>query len=238
MRRRAGVNLPCRATGNVNVAEILKIRSRFPEPSRIVRAAELVRQGQVIAIPTDTFYGLAANPFDPSAVQKIFALKNRPESQPLLLLVDSLEMAADLSATPPPEFYRLAEQFWPGPLTIVVEASPKIPPPVTAHTGRIGLRLPSAPIPVALIEAAGCPLTATSANVAGGKECSTAQQVNDCLGSQLPLIVDGGDSRTAEPSTVLDLRPNSWEILREGGVAEKEIQTFFAAVRKNQTGPK
>lgn len=220
------------------MGEILQIHNRSPERARIVRAAELVRQGQVIAIPTDTFYGLAANPFDSSAVQKIFAIKNRPESQPLLLLVDSLEMAADLSAAPPPEFYRLAERFWPGPLTIVVEASPKLPPPVTAHTGRIGLRLPSAPIPVALIEAAGCPLTATSANVADGKECTTAQQVNDSLGSQLPLIVDGGDSRTAQPSTVLDLRPNSWEILREGAVSEKEIKSFFAADRKSQTGPK
>ena len=220
------------------MGEILQIHNRSPERARIVRAAELVRQGQVIAIPTDTFYGLAANPFDSSAVQKIFAIKNRPESQPLLLLVDSLEMAADLSAAPPPEFYRLAERFWPGPLTIVLEASPKLPPPVTAHTGRIGLRLPSAPIPVALIEAAGCPLTATSANVTGGKECTTAQQVHDCLGSQLPLIVDGGASRTAKPSTVLDLRPNSWEILREGAVSEKEIKSFFAADRKSQTGPK
>ena len=103
------------------MGEILQIHNRSPERARIVRAAELVRQGQVIAIPTDTFYGLAANPFDPSAVQQIFAIKNRPESQPLLLLVDSLKMAAALSAAPPPEFYRLAEQFWPGPLTIVVE---------------------------------------------------------------------------------------------------------------------
>ncbi|MCH7979466.1 MAG: L-threonylcarbamoyladenylate synthase, partial [Acidobacteria bacterium] len=132
------------------MGETLQIHNRSPERARIVRAAELVRQGHVIAIPTDTVYGLAANPFDPSAVQRIFVIKNRPESRPLLLLVDSLEMAADLSAAPPPDFYRLAERFWPGPLTIVVEASPKLPPPVTAHTGRIGLRLPSAPIPVAL----------------------------------------------------------------------------------------
>ena len=218
------------------MGEILQIHNRSPERSRIVRAAELVRQGQVIAIPTDTFYGLAANPFDPSAVQKIFAIKKRPESQPLLLLVDSLEMAADLLSAPPIEFYRLAERFWPGPLTIVAEASPKLPPPVTAHTGRIGLRLPSVPIPVALIQAAGCPLTATSANVTGEKECTTAQQVNDCLGSQLPLIVDGGASLAAKPSTVLDLHPNSWEILREGTVSEKEIKTFFAA-KGGQGGP-
>ncbi len=219
------------------MGEILQIHHRSPERARIVRAAELVRQGHVIAIPTDTFYGLAANPFDPSAVQKIFAIKKRPENQPLLLLVDSLEMAADLLAAPPIEFYRLAERFWPGPLTIVVEASPKLPPPVTAHTGRIGLRLPSAPIPVALIQAAGCPLTATSANVSGENECTTAQQVHDCLGSQLPLIVDGGSSTTAKPSTVLDLRSNSWELLREGAISEKEIKTFFAA-QGGQEGPK
>ena len=197
-----------------------------------------MRQGQVIAIPTDTFYGLAANPFDSSAVKKIFSIKKRPQNQPLLLLVDSLEMAADLAADLPFEFFRLAERFWPGPLTIVVKASRKIPPLVTAHTGRIGLRLPSAPIPAALIAAAHCPLTATSANVTGEKECTTAQQVTDSLGSQLSLIVDGGTRRAAKPSTVLDLRPNAWEILREGAVSEKKIKSFFAAARRNQTGPK
>src|SRR3990170_5262757 len=109
------------------MAEILKTNPDSPEPSAIACAAELLREGQVVAIPTDTFYGLAANPFDLAAVEKIFAIKGREKGAPLLLLVDSLEMAADLSAKLPPQFDRLARQFWPGPLTIVVEASSKLP---------------------------------------------------------------------------------------------------------------
>ena len=220
------------------MGEILHIHNHSPERFRIARAAECVRQGQVIAIPTDTFYGLAANPFDCSAVKKIFSIKKRPSNQPLLLLVNSLEMAAELSAGLPFEFYRLAERFWPGPLTIVVEASRKVPSPVTARTGRIGLRLPSAPIPVALIAAAGCPLTATSANVTGEKECATAQQVSDSIGRHLPLIVDGGAQQAAKPSTVLDLRPNSWKILREGAVSSKKIAACFASISKGKARPK
>ena len=216
------------AISGIHMAEILKINRRLPERSGVARAAELVRQGQVIALPTDTFYGLAANPFNSLAVERVFSIKSRPKSQPLLLLVDSLEMAAALSANLPPRFYQLAKRFWPGPLTIVVEASPKLPSLVTAHTGRIALRFPAAPIPVALIRASGCPLTATSANLTGGKECTSARQVKTCLGRQLPLIVDGGACRAAKPSTVLDLRPDFWEILREGAVSGKKIANFLA----------
>ena len=142
----------------------------------------LLRQGEVIAIPTDTFYGLAANPFDVAAVEKVFSLKNRAKASPLLLLVDSVEMAVELSQNLPSLFFPLTERFWPGHLTIVVDASPKIPALVTAHTGRIGLRLPAAAIPVALIRETGFPVTGTSANWSGGPECSTAEEVEHCLG--------------------------------------------------------
>ncbi|OFW10546.1 MAG: threonylcarbamoyl-AMP synthase [Acidobacteria bacterium RIFCSPLOWO2_12_FULL_59_11] len=205
------------------MAEIVKIDPRSPDLPCLRRAAELLRQGEVIAIPTDTFYGLAANPFDLTAVEKVFSLKGRVKASPLLLLVDSVEMAAELSQDLPPLFFPLAERFWPGLLTIIVEASPKIPPPVTAHTGRIGLRLPAAAIPVMLVREAGFPVTGTSANLSGGPACSTAEEVQRCLGERLPLILDGGTSRLTKPSTVLSLRADSWEMLREGAVPPAEI---------------
>ena len=214
-------------TGGAAMAEILKINPQQPEPERMARAAASLWQGEVIAIPTDTFYGLAANPFDLSAVEKIFAIKGRDKSQPLLLLVDSLKMAAELAADLPGNFRSLAKRFWPGPLTIVVEAASKIPPLVTGHSGRIGLRLPSAPLAVALIKEAKFPLTATSANRAGERECTTAEQVHAQLGERLALIVDGGTCRAKSPSTVLDLGPDSWTILREGAVPRSAIETFF-----------
>ena len=213
------------------MAEILKTNPDSPEPSAIACAAELLREGQVVAIPTDTFYGLAANPFDLAAVEKIFAIKGRSKGAPLLLLVDSLEMAADLSAELPPQFDRLARRFWPGPLTIVVEASSKLPPAVSGQSGRIGLRLPAAAIPVALIKKAGVPLTGTSANRTGEKECATAQEVQQCFGERLPLILDGGASAATQPSTVLRLRQDSWEVLREGAIPAEEIA---AVLRRDQ----
>ena len=191
-------------------------------------AADMLRRGEVIAIPTDTFYGLAANPFDRYAIDKVFAIKGRSKASPLLLLVNSLAMAAELSSNPLPLFYSLAGRFWPGPLTIVVDASPKLPSAVTAGTGRIGLRLPAAPIPVALIEAAGIPITATSANLTGQKECRTALEVESALGERLPLIVDGGASDASMASTVLGLEGTTWKMIWEGSISRIEIETFLS----------
>ena len=214
------------------MTEIWKVDPHNPEPSVIARAAERIGQGQVIAIPTDTFYGLAANPFDRAAVEKVFAIKGRSKDAALLLLVDSVERAAALSANPPFLFFQLAKRFWPGPLTLVVPASSKVLPEVTAGTGQVGLRWPTAAIAVALIRAAGCPLTATSANLSGQKECFTAQQVHDCLGDRLPVILDGGTSPQSKPSTVLNLGPTSWEILREGAVPDIEIAAYLQKVQR------
>lgn len=205
------------------MAEIVQVNPDAPEPSAIARAAELIRSGEVVAIPTDTFYGLAANPFHPAAVEKIFAIKGRSKSAPLLLLIDSVEMACKLAAELPPNFHRLAQRFWPGPLTIVVKASAKVPALVTSETGRIGLRVPAAAVPRALARQAGVPLTGTSANRTGEKECSTAQEVEQCLGESLALILDGGLSAATRPSTVVDLRADSWELLREGAITGGEI---------------
>jgi L-threonylcarbamoyladenylate synthase len=211
------------------MAEILKIDSAFPDPALIARAAEFLRRGEVIAIPTDTLYGLAANPFDHAAVEWVFAIKGRPKNNPLLLLVDSLEMASELAAQLPAPSYKLAQRFWPGPLTIVVSASAKLPSGVTAGTGTIGLRLPQAPIAVALIRAAGCPITATSANLSGEQDSSSAEQVERSLGDRLPLILDAGSSSNLKPSTVIDLSGASWRIVREGAISRREIEDCLAS---------
>ena len=216
------------------MAEIWKVDPNNPESWLIARAAERIGQGQVLAIPTDTFYGLAANPFDAAAIENVFAIKGRPKNAPLLLLVDSVEMARELSPDLPDTFFLLAKRFWPGPLTLVVPASFELAPEVTAGTGRVGLRLPAAAIAVALIGAASCPLTATSANLSGQKECSTAQQVNDCLGDRLALILDGGTSPQSQPSTVVNLEGDSWEILREGAVPCAEVALYLKEQRNTE----
>ena len=209
------------------MAEIVQVNPDVPQPHPIARAAELIRRGYVVAIPTDTFYGLAANPFDRAAVERVFAIKGRSQSAPLLLLIDSVEMARELAAELPPNFHRLAQRFWPGPLTMVVEASAKVPTIVTGETGRIGLRVPAAAIPRALVKQAGVPLTGTSANRTGEKGCSTAQEVERCLGNAVVLILDGGPSAATRPSTVVDLRAGSWELLREGAISAEAIASVL-----------
>lgn len=208
------------------MAEIIKLDSFSPQPLMIATAAEVLRRGEVVAIPTDTFYGLAANPFDGGAVEKVFAIKGRPAGNPLLLLIDSLDMAVALSASLPPLFHSLAKRFWPGALTIVVEASPVLPPAVTGGTGTIGLRLPRAEVPLALIRKAGFPITATSANRTGDPPCVSAQDVEKTLGQQLKLILDAGAQQGKQPSTVVRLKGDKWEVLREGTIPRGEIAAF------------
>jgi len=219
------------------MAEIVKVNPERPEAALIARAAQLIQAGQVVAIPTDTFYGLAANPFNDAAVERIFAMKGRPQNMPLLLLVDSVEMARELAKELPPQFHRLAERFWPGPLTIVVEASAKVPARVTGETGRIGLRLPAAAIPRALVKQAGVPITGTSANRTGETECASAQEVEQRLGESVPMILDGGVSRANRTSTVVSVRTDSWELLREGAIAADQIAAVLRPRNHGNPGP-
>lgn len=210
------------------MAEILTIDSVAPEAERIARAAAMIRLGKVIAIPTDTVYGLAADPLNSAAVEQIFAIKGRPPDAPVLILVDSVEMADSLADNVPALFHALAKRFWPGPLTMVVEASRQIPGIVTANTGRVGMRLPRAAIARALIQAVGGPITASSANRSGEKECRSAAEVEATFGTRVPLILDGGASGPGLPSTVVSLTGSDWQIIREGAIGRADLETFFA----------
>lgn len=210
------------------MAEIVKVNNEAPEPSRITYAADLIRAGQVVAVPTDTFYGLAADPFNLYAVEQIFQIKGRPGHKPLLLLVSSIEEAEDLGNNVPARFYALARRFWPGPLTIVIEASRRLPLKITGNTGKVAVRLPKSKVAQALVRELDTALTGTSANLTGMKECSSAGDVQSQLGDRLPLIVDGGDTQATLRSTIVEVTHDDWRIIREGAVPTEEIAEFFA----------
>jgi L-threonylcarbamoyladenylate synthase len=186
----------------------------------------VLRAGGVIGFPTDTAYGLGADPFNVQAVAKIFKLKGRPETKPILLLVDSLEMAKRISR-PLPILDSVAKAFWPGPLTLVLPAKSSVPQSVTAGTGTVGVRLPIAPFATELTRRLGNPITATSANLSGQTSCITAEEVRAQLQDQLPILVDGGTLPARSGSTLLDLTVTPPVLLREGPVSFESLNTFF-----------
>jgi tRNA threonylcarbamoyl adenosine modification protein (Sua5/YciO/YrdC/YwlC family) len=211
-------------------AEFVKINSENPEPSLIRYAADQIRSGQVLGMPTDTFYGLAADPFNLRAVDRVYEIKSRSRHKPLSLLIESVDQAEELAQALPEEFYALARRFWPGPLTIIVKASSRLPLKVTANTGNVALRVPKSQIPLAVVQAAQIPITATSANLSGESECTTAIAVRDQLKDRISIIVDGGASPREVASTIVDLTDEEarWRVLREGAIPSQEISQFFA----------
>jgi tRNA threonylcarbamoyl adenosine modification protein (Sua5/YciO/YrdC/YwlC family) len=216
--------------GSVVRAEIVKINSEAPESSLVKYAADQIRAGEVLGMPTDTFYGLAADPFNLRAVDRVYDIKTRSRHKPLSLLIESVDQAEELAKALPEEFHALARKYWPGPLTIIVRAGSRLPLKVTANTGNVALRIPNAKIPLAVVTAAAIPITATSANLSGATECTSAEQVYEQLQGRISIIVDGGTSPRDIPSTIIDLTDESarWRVMREGAISAEEISTFFA----------
>jgi tRNA threonylcarbamoyl adenosine modification protein (Sua5/YciO/YrdC/YwlC family) len=210
-------------------AEIIRINSNAPEPPLVSYVAERIRAGNVLGMPTDTFYGLAADPFNLRAVEHIYDVKSRSKHKPLSLLIESVDQAEELTRPLSEDFYKLARKFWPGPLTMIVKAASRLPLKVTANTGNVALRVPAANIPLAVVRAAGLPVTATSANISGAAECTTAEGVREQLGKLIPCIVDGGPAPRSVASTIVDLTdPAGWRVLREGAISTQEITEALA----------
>jgi tRNA threonylcarbamoyl adenosine modification protein (Sua5/YciO/YrdC/YwlC family) len=214
---------------NTLPAELLKISAEAPDPSILRYACDFILRGDVVGVPTDTFYGLAADPFNLSAVEQIYRVKGRPEARALPILVNSVEQAEQLQREASDAFLCLAEKFWPGALTILVDASDKLPLKVTANTGKVALRWPNSKVACALIEALEGPLTGTSANISGFPACSNAHQLMKQLGERLPLVLDSGETGASLASTIVDIHDDHWRILREGAITEGEIRAVLDA---------
>lgn len=205
-----------------------------PSPVEIDRAAALVRAGRLVAFPTETVYGLGANALDAEAVTRIYAVKGRPATSPLIVHVASVEMAKSLVSSWPEMAECLARTFWPGPLTLVLPKLPVIPDIVTAGLTTVGLRMPSHPLALALIRAAGVPLAAPSANRFTEVSPTTAQHVRNSLGNEVDLILDGGPSEVGIESTVLSLGGLQPVLLRPGGISRPELESVIGPVTSDK----
>lgn len=186
------------------------------DSSDIQKAAEMIRSGGLVAFPTETVYGLGANALDAAAVRRIYALKQRPATSPLIVHVATVQQARELAADWPEEAERLAREYWPGPLTLVVPKKPIVPDEVTAGLSTVGLRIPRHPVALALLRAADVPIAAPSANRFTHLSPTTAQHVRDAFAEETPFLLDGGPCEVGLESTVVAVTKDGLEVLRPG----------------------
>ena len=206
----------------------LTIDPDLPSPRAVGKAVSLLRGGGLVAFPTDTLYALGADASNPLALARLFAAKGRSKAKPIPLLVADLTMAIRMVGDLPDPATFLAEHYWPGPLTILVSAPPGMSRLVTGGIGRIGLRVPDAPVALALIRRFNRPVTGTSANRSGGEDPREANEVIRQLGDRVDLVLDAGPVPIGSPSTVVDVTVSPPVVVREGIVSQAEIFGLLA----------
>lgn len=214
---------------------VVKVDPQSPSPQAIERAAVILRTGGLVAFPTETVYGLGGHALDPQAVRKIFAVKERPGWDPLIVHVRDLAMARPLMKRLVSQFELLASRFWPGALTLVVEKSAQVPAEVTAGRPTIALRMPWHPVAAALLDAAGVPIAAPSANRFGRPSPTRAEHVVEDLGERVELILDAGPTPIGVESTVLDLTQSPPALLRAGVVSREDLEKVLGEVQLAKT---
>ena len=207
--------------------EVIRIDPQNPEQTLIDRAVNILKEGGVIAYPTETFYGLGAHAGIRDAVERIFLIKQRPFTNPVALILGDEEEIGNFVTEVTPASRRLIQAFWPGALTLLFHASSLIIPDLTAGTGAIGIRVSSHPIASALAKTLSFPITATSANISGEGECSIAAEVSHSLGDRIDAIIDGGRTWGGLGSTIFDMTADPPVILREGALPASLIFTIL-----------
>jgi L-threonylcarbamoyladenylate synthase len=202
--------------------DLIEVDTDRPDDDAIARAGAAIRRGGVVAIPTDALYALVADPFNLHAVGRVFVAKGREIHRALPLLVSDLMMAEDLAAELNSRFFLLARKFWPGPLTLIVPASAKVPLKVTGNTGRLAVRQSRSVVAQGMLEVLGHPLIATSANISGQPTCRSGIEVFGTMDGRIDLVLDGGVCSGGGATTV-DITEPWWRVIKEGVVQEKEI---------------
>jgi L-threonylcarbamoyladenylate synthase len=209
------------------VTQIIRIDPQQPSPQSLISAVEILRVGGLVVYPTETFYGLGVDALNQKAIKKIFAIKRRSFSQPLLILIPDQDYLPRYVNEVPEVARRLMERFWPGPLTLIFFASPRLPSILLGEANKIAIRVSSHPIAQALTKGLNSPITSTSANVSGAQSPFTPEEVSFQLGDKIDLLIDGGRTPGEKPSTIIDVTSSSPQLIREGMVPFSEILTFL-----------
>jgi len=202
--------------------DLIEIDAAAPDPDAISRAAAMLRKGRVVAIPTDALYTLVADPFNLRAVSRVFVAKGRDMHRSLPLLIDDAMMAEDLAKDLSVRFFLLARRFWPGPLTLIVPASPKVPLRVTGNTGRLALRHSRSAVANALVGSLNQPLISTSANISGQPTCRSGIEVFGAMDGRVDMVLDGGLC-SGQGATTVDVTEADWRLVKAGAIDEKDI---------------
>lgn len=203
---------------------------KFPPWTSVEEAARLLKQGEVVAIPTETVYGLAGNAFEPKALAKIFAAKERPTFDPLIVHISDISQMADIAKDIPEEAYQLAEAFWPGPLTMILPKKDCIPDLCTSGLPSVAVRFPSHPVARAIINASGLPLAAPSANLFKHVSPTTAEHVAAQLSDRIAGIVDGGPCQVGVESSIVSLTGDVPTVLRPGAITPEMVKKVLGRV--------
>jgi L-threonylcarbamoyladenylate synthase len=214
----------------MNPSNVRKINSENPEPEVIKEAADIIRKGGVVAFPTRCLYGLGANAFDSSAVDRVVRIKQRPADKPILVLIDSQQRLKDLVTQIPSIADGLMQAFWPGRLTLVFKAQKILLHQLTAGSNKIGVRIPGHAVAFALVKHLGIPITGTSANVSGHAGCHQVPDLGPWITTRVDMILDGGALESGVGSTVIDVTEDPPRILREGQVSAEEIQDCLSCI--------
>lgn len=202
--------------------DLIEVDAAKPAADALARAGSIIRRGGVVAIPTDALYVLVADPFNLHAAGRVFNAKGRESQRSLPLFVSDTLMAEDMAAELSTRFFLLTRRFWPGPLTLIVPASSKVPLKVTGNTGRLAMRQPKAAVPAALLEWLGQPLIATSANISGQPTCRSGIEAFATMDGRIDLVLDGGSCIGAGATTV-DITEPWWKVIKQGVIEEREI---------------
>ena len=197
---------------------------------KVAAAAKILREGGLVALPTETVYGLGANGLDPAAVRRIFEVKGRPQDNPLILHVSGPQWLTRYCAQVPPLAYVLARKFWPGPLTLILKRGPGVPDETTAGLDTVAVRCPNHPVTLSIIREAGVPIAAPSANLSGRPSCTTAQDVLEDMDGRIQCVVDGGPCTVGVESTILDLTCTPPRLLRPGGLPVEQIERLIGPI--------